>query len=122
MRNMQVVEQRAPGWVVVESGVCECDRAAAIFGENRGTPKIGFPQPLTPHRYTVGDDVTVEEGVGIRSPVAAAPAVGVKRGDGLSVRVAGKSESQILEVCHGVLLHRSWRWHRAEAGCRTVIG
>lgn len=57
-----------------------------------------------------------------RWAVVSAPAVGVKHGDSLSVRGVGKAQLQISRYATEVLLHRSWRRHRAEAGCRTVIG
>jgi hypothetical protein len=104
---MQVLKQRSPGWVVVEDGVHKCDQAAAALGEDRLTPEVGLPEAISPHGHAVRDDVTVKEGVGIRASVVSAPAVGVKRGDGLCVRATGKRNRRSSRCANRGLLHRS---------------
>src|SRR5919108_1010018 len=116
MYNVQVVEQGSPSWIVVEGGVRKSDQAGTGFREDRLMSGIGLTQLVSPHCHAVGDDVTIKERVGIRATVVSAPAVGVKRGDGLSIRGIGKTELQVLEIC-GVFLHRSSRSSGGDRAC-----
>jgi hypothetical protein len=45
-------------------------------------------------------NIAIEEGVGIRTPIVAAPAIGVERAYRLGVRGAGKPELKIADTCH----------------------
>ncbi len=56
---------------------------------------IGLAEPLGPHRQAVRVDATVQELIGKRPPVMAAPAVGVEGGDCAGVRSVRQAEPQI---------------------------
>src|SRR5207248_174233 len=89
--------------VLVQDGVSESDELAVIFREERRSRRGRPPQPLVPDSPSVGDDVTVEEGVGVRASVVAPPAVRVEGGYPVGVRDAGDRD---LHPFHGP---RSWR-------------
>ena len=81
MHDMEIVEQRAPLVVCVESGVREPDEPGALFGEDGDSLERRVRESLGPHGETVGLYVTVQIGVGVRTAVVPAPAVGVQGRD-----------------------------------------
>src|SRR5438270_12559657 len=82
---MDVVEQRAPGWVVVEDRVGEADQATLALGKDRAGSGPASPEPLGPHREPIGDDVAIEERGGVGAAIVTAPAIGMQRRDGASI-------------------------------------
>jgi hypothetical protein len=91
--DVQVVDQRAPTRVVVEERVGESDQAL-VLGEDRAPARVGLVQPLGPDGDAIGDDVAVEEVVGLCAPVVTAPAVRVEMGHGRGVGWAREPERQ----------------------------
>jgi hypothetical protein len=81
MRDVQVVEERAPTRVVVEHDVHEADQRLAIADDDGVPPGIGRAKSRRPHREPVGIDVAVEELIGVGAAIVPPPAVGVKGRD-----------------------------------------
>jgi len=102
--DVKVVEQRSPIRVVVEDGVREPHQRADVLGDDRATPRIRGSQPVGPHSQPVGGDVTVEESIRVGAPVVAAPTVGMKGSDALSVGESGDAKLQMGLTVHDDLL------------------
>src|SRR5437588_6098287 len=98
MDHVEVVEERTPGWVVLEDGVGEADQGVAVLDQDRATPGVWLLQPVAPDRPAVGDYVVVEEGVGVGAPVVPAPAVGMQGGDRPGIGWDGRSEPEVVET------------------------
>ena len=103
--DVDVVEQRAPRRVLVENDVSEADQAAALLGEDRQRRGIAARQPLAPFGQPIGDDVAVQERVGVGAAVVAPPAVGVQGRHCARVRSPGKTELALHG--HGCILARA---------------
>jgi hypothetical protein len=83
--HVQVVEQSPPRRIVVEDRVGEADNGIVTVGDDRALTRLLPREPIGPHRQPVGDHVAVEEGVGVRAPVVASPALGVQLSNGVDV-------------------------------------
>jgi hypothetical protein len=81
MNDVEVVEQRSPARILFEDSVREPDQAVAILRNERQAARVGLSQSLGPGDQAIRMNLTVQEGVRIRAPVVATPAVGVKRRD-----------------------------------------
>jgi hypothetical protein len=105
VRDVQVVEQGAPGRVVVQDGVRQPrERGAIKLGDDRAGQRAGCGEARGPLVEQEGGDVAVEERVGERAAVVAPPAVGVQGGDGRRVPLPGLPESQLAWSGHGQFL------------------
>ena len=82
---MEVVEQGAPGRVVVEASVREAEELAGARRDDRARVGFGVRHALGPYERAVGNDVAVEERIRERAAVVAPPVVGVQRRDGADV-------------------------------------
>jgi hypothetical protein len=92
MRDVKIVDERTPGSVLVQDRVREANQLAGALGEDRAGRSTRLAQALGPHRQAVLDDLAVEEGVGVRTSIVMAPAVGMKRGNRVRVGRTGRSK------------------------------
>src|SRR5207244_10532769 len=106
----------------VKDDVSEADDDVIAFGDDRAVLRAPRSEAVRPHRQAVRRDVAIEKVIRVRAPIMTAPAVDMERGDGLRVGTARRPQPDLIQVSHKPPPHRSWRWHRAEAGCRTVNG
>jgi hypothetical protein len=103
--DVQVVDQAAPVRVFVQDDVHEAGEAPVVLGQD-GHAMRRCGQPGRPDRLPVGVHVAVDEGVGERPAVMAAPAGGVQGGHLLGV--VGDSETK-TRLCRIVLRHAAAR-------------
>jgi hypothetical protein len=108
--------------VFVQDHVSETKDLVAATGNYRELTLLGLGQSMTPHRLAIGYDVPVKIGIKVGTSVVASPAVGMQSGDGVDISIGCVEIPHSNDVLRHVAPHRSWRWHRALAGCRTVKG
>jgi len=95
---VQVVQQAAPAFVHIEHDVDEAGDAAAVFGQDRRTESGLLLQAARPDGTPIGLDIAVEELIGVRAPVMAAPAVGMQPRH--TVRIVRTGRAQRDGVSH----------------------
>jgi hypothetical protein len=78
--------------------VSEANQRIVVLGEDRAGTRVVLVQPVAPQGEAITRDVAVEEGVGVGAPIMSAPAVSVKGGDSLGVRILGETELQAIEA------------------------
>jgi hypothetical protein len=95
--DMQVFEKGSPARIVVEHGMSEADHSPTTFGDNRVLEQPRRGKAFRPDLQAVGNDITIEVRIQVRTAIVAAPAFSVKRGN-----AAG-----ILFGCLSILHNRS---------------
>jgi hypothetical protein len=77
VRDMKVVDERAPQRVGVAHEMNETHEVAVDLRNDRVLAGCRVGEPLGPHAAPVCLDIAVQERIGIRAPVVAPPAVGM---------------------------------------------
>ncbi len=74
---MEVLKKGSPLWVFVQNGVSEANDLIALMGNHRELVRPRFSQSSSPDLLAFDDDVPVEIGVAVGTPVVPPPTLGV---------------------------------------------